>query len=342
MLPEKRKELIIWIASIVGVIIVIIIMYNFAKFMRGLGANNEEVIVYDDPYPNDYVYYGFAVDEDKNYQLMGLDSEFNENQLGLRTFYVMNDLYYYNEHLVLYTDAINQINYNATDKKFNFYEQNSFFSNTTDVIITPGYYVFISNDRLEFCESTECSEKTTISEKLINDTVFNSENQIFYQLSDGVYGYDLSNGEEKNIVTNARNTLEFLAVDEEYLIFTVGNNYWMYTIRSGIAENLNEYVDLDDNYKFICLQNDNLYFQMTNEEDDNVLVGISLTNREILNDSYDIGSEEIINVKPLGDTLIYAELFKDEDVRYVIMDLEERQVIKELENPYVVIRGIEE
>ena len=54
MLPGKRKSLIIWIVSIIGIILVIFAMYNFSKFMRNRGPQESEII--DDAYVEDYLY----------------------------------------------------------------------------------------------------------------------------------------------------------------------------------------------------------------------------------------------------------------------------------------------
>lgn len=342
MLPEKRKELIIWIVSIIGVILVIIIMYNFAKFMRDIGSSNDpEEIIYDDPYPSEYVYYGFMVDDDGNYQLMGFNSEFNETILGLRTFYLMNNLYYYNNHLVLYNDAINQINYNAKEAVFSFYEQNSFFSNNVDVLITPSYYVFASSEKLEYCEYLECSEVIGISDKLINAKVFSSGNKVYYQLDDGVHEYDLSTSDDNLIVENSRNVLNFLAINDNYLIFMVGDSYWMYNINNKIAENISEYINLETGLEFVSLDDNSLYFETTNTEGNNEIVEFSLRERVISGDTYNIGEENVFYSYQLSDGIIYAELSREDEERYVIMDMDEKVILKELENPYVVIREIE-
>ena len=140
MLPDRKKNLIIWVVSIIGVIIVIFLMYNLAKFMHNRSGN---VVVADDTYPADYSYYGISVDEDNNYQLTGLNLDYDETILGLRSFYYIDKLYYFSDHLVLYSDAINQVNYDKNNNTFSFYEINSFYSNQIEVLITDNYYIFI-------------------------------------------------------------------------------------------------------------------------------------------------------------------------------------------------------
>lgn len=341
MLPEKKKELIIWVVSIIGVILVIIIMYNFTKFMRGLGETPAEEIVYDDPYPDVYTYYGFALDEDGNYQLMGLDSEFLETKLGLRSFYSMDNLYYYDNHLVLYTDAINQINYNKEEETFMFYEQNSFFSHSTDVIITPSYYVFITDETLEYCLAPDCTEMTTITDQLADTTVLYTSDSLFYLLNDGVYEYNLEDKESTHIVLNEMRTFELLATDEDYLLFKVDENYWVYQLDRKDTENISFNIAEENPYEFVSLQSNAMYYQTTDAEGNNILKRYSFLTDAVSNYTYNIGKEEVTSSYTLGNYLLYAELSSDDTTRYVIIDLENEEVIKELENSYVVFAEVE-
>ena len=202
MLPGKRKSLIIWIVSIIGIILVIFAMYNFSKFMRNRGPQESEII--DDAYVEDYLYYGFAIDEDGNYQLMGLNNNFEEEKLGLRSFYAMSNMYYYDDHIILYTDAINQINYNKEENKYFFYEIDSFYNNATDVIVTDLYYVFYTSATLEYCSIDNCN-RIQIVDDLVDDIILLNENAVFYQRSDGVYMYDFNTQKSKIVMLPSPN-----------------------------------------------------------------------------------------------------------------------------------------
>ena len=337
MLPEKRKNLIILIISIIAIILVIIIMYNFAKFMRGAGETEEKV--FDDPYPNTYTYYGFITDEDGNYQLMGLDSEFNETLLGLRSFYNMSNLYYYNNHLVMYSDAINQINYNATEENYFLYELNPFYSNATDVLITPAYYVFYTEDTLEYCPSADCN-RAVITDSLLKPEVFSIDNKVFYQLQDGVYEFDLETLESRRIVLNETHEITLLTVSGKYLVFIVDDIYWIYNSSSKVATSLEDRIPEED-YTFISLQNDYFIYQIIGENGNYNLKKYSLRINSPLKTNYDIGKEEITNSIVINDNLLYAELVGDDTLRYVIIDIDEQKVVKELENSYTVLIGVE-
>ena len=72
MLPEYRRKIIISILAVIGIIIVIFAMYNLSKYVREQEKIDDER-VFDDAYPEEYLYYGFIIDEDNNYQLMGIN-----------------------------------------------------------------------------------------------------------------------------------------------------------------------------------------------------------------------------------------------------------------------------
>src|SRR5699024_9731099 len=115
------------------------------------------------------------IDEDGNYQLMGLNNNFEEEKLGLRSFYAMSNMYYYDDHIILYTDAINQINYNKEENKYFFYEIDSFYNNATDVIVTDLYYVFYTSATLEYCSIDNCN-RIQIVDDLVDDIILLNEN----------------------------------------------------------------------------------------------------------------------------------------------------------------------
>ena len=337
MLPGKKKELIILGISIIAIIIVIIIMYNLAKFMNSRG-NNTNTEVVDDPYVADYVYYGFTIDTDNNYQLMAMDAEFNEVSLNLRSFYPMNNLYYYNNHLVLYTDAINQINYNNTENTYTFYELNSFYSNNTDVLITPEYYIFVTDDVLEYCLVTECN-RTKITDTLGGEVLYN-EGSIYYQSSDGIHEFNLEEGSDNLIIEGSN--LVVVATDEDYLLYLNNNNYYAYRYNNGTTTNISASV-LEENpeYEYVGFQNSYFIYKIVDEAGDYVLRKYSLRIRDLLRSTLNMEQEDIVRSFPLTDDLMYAELKSDNMTRYVIMNIDEFALLKDLANPYAVLIGVD-
>ncbi len=340
MLPGKRKKLIIILIAIVAIVIVVIAMYNLAKFMQSKAEIDEDKTA-DDAYVSDYLYYGFIYDEDGNYQLMGLDADFNETLLGLRSFYAMNNLYYYDNHLVLYTDAINQINYDAQEKTYFFYEQNPFYSNDSDVWISPDYYIFYNGERLEYCAKSNC-ERTLISEELADDIILLSNNLIFYELNNGIYMYDLDEGVESLVmIPDQSNNMQLLVANQDYLVFVNGLSIYAYEIDKGLNTNVSEAILVTDpEFSFVTLQDSYIIYQVTDANGDNALKKYSLNIMSNLNTVYNIGKEEVSATMVINDTILYAELADGDNMRYVIMDMEEQKVLKDLDNYYVVMVGV--
>lgn len=339
MLPGKRKSLIIWIVSIIGIILVIFAMYNFSKFMRNRGPQESEII--DDAYVEDYLYYGFAIDKDGNYQLMGLNNNFEEEKLGLRSFYAMSNMYYYDDHIILYTDAINQINYNKEENKYFFYEINSFYNNATDVLVTDLYYVFYTSATLEYCSIDNCN-RIQIADDLVDDIILLNENAVFYQRSDGVYMYDFNTQKSKIVMLPSPNGgLQLLATDGEYVILLNGGEVYSYQISNDSVTNISSVILGDaEEFSVVNVQNGYLIYQVIDEDGHYNLKKYSLKINNILNNTFDIGNESLTSSMVIDDRYLYAELVDDTELRYVIIDMENDKVVKDLENSYVVLIGV--
>lgn len=339
MLPGKRKSLIIWIVSIIGIILVIFAMYNFSKFMRNRGPQESEII--DDAYVEDYLYYGFAIDKDGNYQLMGLNNNFEEEKLGLRSFYAMSNMYYYDDHIILYTDAINQINYNKEENKYFFYEIDSFYNNATDVIVTDLYYVFYTSATLEYCSIDNCN-RIQIVDDLVDDIILLNENAVFYQRLDGVYMYDFNTQKSKIVMLPSPNGgLQLLATDGEYVILLNGGEVYSYQISNDSVTNISSVIfDDAEEFSVVNVQNGYLIYQVIDEDGHYNLKKYSLKINNILNNTFDIGNESLTSSMVIDDRYLYAELVDDTELRYVIIDMENDKVVKDLENSYVVLIGV--
>lgn len=339
MLPEKKRKLIITIVSIIAIILVIILMYNLAKFMQNQSKINDTTTK-DDAYPMVYDYYGFMYDEDGNYQLVGLSSNFEENKLGLRSFYAMSNLYYYNNHLVLYTDAINQINYNKEDEEYFFYEQNSFYSNDTEVYITNKNYIFNNGKKLEYCPKENCTKKV-ISENLSDDIVLIDDELIFYEENNTINSFDITKDEKKTI-DSSNTELQLLALNDKYLIFLKNMSIYVYDLLDGYATDISSSI-LEDTleFTFLSLQDESIIYQTKDEDGNNVIKTYFMPLSDTLNATYNLAKEEVTNCYPITDKLLYAELVLDNRVRYVIMNMETQEIVREFSNPYVVLIGVE-
>ena len=337
MLPEKRKELIIFGASIVGVIIIIILMYNLAKFMHN---RSEKLEAPDDAYDTYYNYYGVITDKDDNYQLVGINSEYIEKEIGLRSFYPINKMYYYNNHLRFYSDAINELRYDNEEEKYYLYELNSFYDNNTKVYLTNEFLIKLNDKTLSY-EEYEKDENNIISENVEKDNILIYDNKIYYITNEGVEVFDFELETKKMLIVKQKDTnINLLQMNAKYLVYDVDGTYFVYNIETEKTTNLSYYIekDIQKEYKFIALTSDNFIFQTTDYANDIVLKKIRLFDNVLLNNTFILGNESIDKVIYFKSGILYAELIdEEENKKNVLMDVEGEKILKELKNTYITL-----
>ena len=338
MLPDRKKNLIIWIVSIIGVIIVIFLMYNLAKFMHNRSGN---VVVADDTYPADYSYYGISVDEDNNYQLTGLNLDYDETILGLRSFYYIDKLYYFSDHLVLYSDAINQVNYDKNNNTFSFYEINSFYSNQIEVLITDNYYIFIAPTEIYYSSKNDLNNTKSITNTLVSDVALIQENSLYYEQEDGIYVYNFEEESSNLLVADVAN-VELVDIADNYLLYMMDNQLWAYSLRRQNTINVGQKISDEESkaFTYVALVPDYLLYEVEDQEGNNVLKKYSFALNMPLKAEMDLQNETIMNAFYIEENRLYIELVKEDLVRYLIVDYNTNSIVKELENKYTVILPI--
>lgn len=338
MLPSRRKKIIIIAVSIIALVLIVIGMYYFSSFMRNIN-NDEEPIIYDDSYLNDYLYYGFYLDANNNYQLVGLNESYEEKELGLRTFYKMNNLYYYNNHLVLYSDAINQINYNSSNDTYSFYELNSFYSSNTDVLITPNYYVFVTATSLDYCVIDNCV-RSTITNELVNSEVVVNDHYVFYQTNMGIYMFNLETSETEEVLAY-EDELHIIMTRDDYLVMQRKDAYWVYKISNRELRNISEAIinNGDTTYDFVNLQNEYFLYQ-TVVDNHYVLKKYSLRINDILQNYYTLAGR-IEKSIVINDSLLYTEVAEGENSLPLLIDIDDGSILQNLNYQYEVLIGVE-
>lgn len=338
MLPDRKKNLIIWVVSIIGVIIVIFLMYNLAKFMHNRSGN---VVVADDTYPADYSYYGISVDEDNNYQLTGLNLDYDETILGLRSFYYIDKLYYFSDHLVLYSDAINQVNYDKNNNTFSFYEINSFYSNQIEVLITDNYYIFIAPTEIYYSLKNDLNNTKSITNTLVSDVALIQENSLYYEQEDGIYVYNFEEESSNLLVADVAN-VELVDIADNYLLYMMDNQLWAYSLRRQNTINVGQKISDEESkaFTYVALVPDYLLYEVEDQEGNNVLKQYSFALNMPLKAEMDLQNETIMNAFYIEENRLYIELVKEDLVRYLIVDYNTNSIVKELENKYTVILPI--
>ncbi len=341
MLPEAKKKLIFTIVAIVGVIIVIIIMYNLAKYMKNHGESPE--VVYDDPYPTVYNYYGVEYSDEGTYKLIGFDENFVRNDLNLRIFFPINTLYWRNNHLAFYSDATNELRYNKEEEKYYLYELDTFYSNNIDIKIVDDYLILIENNTLSY-RKIDSDEETEITNQLVNKDVLTRDNYIYYVVNAGVYEYDLETGSSKLIMIKGSNDEQRLvAISNKFLIVQSVEKIYSYEFKNGSLVTINNKLDEgeDTSIKFVGLIGTTLVYQIE-KEGEYILRTYSLAINSNTYQDLNLGYEQVEYSYGINDRYIYAELKISDKERNVIIDMDDKKVSKELENRYKLILEVEE
>ncbi len=333
MLPERRKKLIFTIVAIIGVILVIIIMYNLAKYMRNQGTDTPEER--DDAYKEVYPYYGVYYDDEGTYKLAGLNGSFEEFDLGLRIFFPINNLFWRNNHLVFYSDATNELRYNSEDEVYTLYELDTLYSNNIDIIVAGDTLIMVEDNTLSY-RGIASEEVVTVNENLVSEKVLYQNNKLYYIVSAGVYEYDMENGSTRLVMIKGSSTnQDIIAINDNYLIIQNDSEYFVYELDSSNVSSISNDLEYDDAL-FIALMGDYFIYQI-NTEDGYVLRTYSLKINDDVNRNFQLSYEEVTNSFGINDDYIYAELSDGEDTRNVIIGMRDGRVIKELDNRYRVI-----
>ena len=333
MLPERRKKLIFTIVAIIGVVLVIIIMYNLAKYMRNQGVETPEER--DDAYPEVYPYYGVYYDTEGTYKLTGLNGSFEEFDLGLRIFFPINNLFWRNNHLVFYSDATNELRYNSEDEVYTLYELDTFYSNNVDIIIAGDTLIMVEDNVLSY-RTINANDTTIINENLISEDVFYKNNKLYYIVAAGIYEYNMENGSSRLVMIKGSSTNQYLvAINDDYLILQNDNTYYSYDLKDYTITNITNEMEYEE-FDFVALMGPYFIYQIE-DESGFTLRTFSLDINDDVNRNLQLGNEVISLAYGINDNYIYAELSDGEDTRYVIISMRDGRVIKELENRYRIL-----
>ncbi len=312
MLPEKRKNLIIAIVSIIVIAIVVIMIALLSKYIKDL---NRENTPQDDNYTNIYDYIGITKDEDGIYKIYGINQN-AETYLNLKTFYDIKDVLSINNRVVLYSDATNEIRYDKEKDEFYFYELDSYYAKAEKVNLTSDYVVMKKDSTLHYWEYG--SEKKKNIDKVDDFLAIN--NKIYYLKNSEINVYDIK-----------KNTTKLISVFDNYeevnLLYV--NNSYLYYMRSNMlyACNVN---NLD------CKNLDYILFLAPSKDgvitySENTLKNYNIIKKKNVNE-YELNGK-LNKMIYLNNNLYYLSFEKN----YVIIDMETENIWKNLENDYLYL-----
>lgn len=329
MLPEKKKNLIIGIVAIVLLIVVIIIIANISNKIKS--KNNEEEERNNYVYPSNYDYIGILKDEYDVYKVYGINND-EEVYLNVSTFYEIKDILEKDNKLLFYSDAINELRYDG--KSFYLYELNSFYNNAYNIYLTTNNIVLQKDNTLMYFDyASNIDNATTISDNLLNDTVYVRSNSVYYMLEDGIYKYNMLNSENTNLFPDI-NEYTLIAVDKTHFYFTKDNITYTYNVTTDTLRDITYLVK--NSILVTTLENGFIYIK-----DDN---GIKTINDYSWDDdktfSYPI-DYNIIASKKLSTEELYIKKSGGDTTQDIIVNVESDEVIKELEHNYLYIMKVQ-
>lgn len=246
MLPDKRKKLMIITISIIFLVLVVLGVSFITKMIK----KNVETPFISDIYPKDAIYIGIQHDSKNDTEVLTvLNGSFEKTTHALSTFYKISDYKVINNRLVIYSDAINEIAYKASDDEFIFNEIDSFYSNKLDVRLAQDYVVFLTDKGTLEYRNYNASEKVknkTIATDLDKENFIVIKNIVFYRDIEGIIGYNMDT-EQKVTVISASQTFYPYIVDanEQYVLTKSNDRYAIYDVNSNTTTYINETLSVE-------------------------------------------------------------------------------------------------
>lgn len=329
MLPESRKKLIISVISIIVIIIVVFLIAKLSAFIKS--KNTTEPVDTNDDYANLYDYYGFMKDSDSVYHLYGLkDGE--EMSLDLKTFYDIQDIIVKDNHLIIYSDALNEIRYNKNNKAFHFYELNSSYSSKYKIKIASKYLITYKDNTLAYLNYTddltnEIKIAASVSDYLV------TENMVYYVQNGSLYSFDLTSF-ENTLINNFHNEVMIKEITDKKIYYELADQLYFIDTDSKVITKLEDIVK-DDKITFIVANSDGFIYKV-----DNILKSYSIKtySSNVIAQNF---TSEILTIENISDNEYLMSLKEEysDEIKNVIINFDTDK-ITELTNNYVTIKKV--
>jgi hypothetical protein len=346
MLPEKRKNLIIALIAIILIIVVAIIISGIGKIVQN--KQNGEQTRRNDTYPTTYSYMGLVIDSENVYRINGLTQDFNEEYMGVRSFYNTTDIVNLNGKITLYSDALNEIRYDKKEKEYYLYAIDEFYEKESDALIGDGYIIYFKDSSIYLhVVNTDKSTDEVISDNYIYNgkkgIIYN--NKFYYLESDGVHEYIPSTKDNNLIIIKMEEdeVINLLDADNNYLVYTQGGILKIFGIGGHMVININSILSSTDysEVTFVGYVNHDILLEVTTDATQ-VLKKYSIMNNSMYDFEIDLEGFNVEKGFIINSNYYYIDLINDlNKEKHIIVDLTDGSVVKELENKYesiVVVR----
>lgn len=320
MLPEKKKKIIIGVITIIVSIVVVLLLWKLSSYIKSKNTDNDTKRRNDD-YSDIYKYVGVLKDEDNILNFYGINDE--EVSLGVRTFYDIEDIKVYDKKLRMYADATNELRYDKKDNEYYFYELDTKYSNKYEVKINDKYVVVLSDDTLKYWEYN--GEEVIINENVKIDSFYLIDDIIYYMFDGNLYSYDIKALKEERILRLTSDSV-LLGINNAYAYVKSNEELIVYKLEGAIKYNIKDYIK---DYEFVTISFNGFILKQ-----DNTLKEYSILTASTKDIISDFNYEVLKSIK-LSNSEYFMKLNNEMEEKYVIIDIDEGRIIKELDNDYL-------
>ena len=340
MLPERRKNFIIFIVGIIIFILLVISIFGISKYIKNRNAENNKDIDdrVSDPYPNDYAYYGIGLDLENIYRVYGITSNYVEKYIGVRSFYKVQDSIIKDNHLTVYTDGINELRYDAENRDFYMYRSDDFYSNNVSVRLTKDYILVFNSDNIVTKRAYNTNEEKIIIRNIDIKDILIKDNMMYFTDNKAIYSLDLTRDYQTKLDIKVdpeaeSNEFKLLDCDNTYLVYTYNNNLYFYHFGSSSIKTIEIFSIRNENLDFISMTGTGFYYEVLGEDGTYSVKFYSYLNNTI--EEVYLSRFKVTKIVQLNDGIYYMDILANDAKESILYSYKEQDIIKRLENRYL-------
>ena len=329
MLPESRKKIMISVISIIVIVIVVFLIAKLSAFIKS--KNTTEPVDANDAYADLYDYYGFMKDSDNVYHLYGIkDGE--ESSLDLKTFYDIQDLIIKDKHLIIYSDALNEIRYDKNNQAFHFYELNSSYSSKYKVKLASDYLITCKDNTLAYLNYTDDFAKDNKIATGVSDYLV-TKNMVYYVQDGSLYSFNLTSL-KSTLINNFHNEIIIKGITDKKIYYEFAEKLYYIDTDSKVITKLEDVIE--DNEITFLISNSEGFIYQTNDS----LKAYSIKGYSTQVIAEDFKSEVLTIVNISTDEYFMSLKEEDSDeIQNVLVNFDTNEII-ELTNNYIAIEKV--
>lgn len=333
MHKDKKKLLLVGFIFIIFLIVVIIIISLITSYVK----NKDNKLQESDPYPIEFAYMGVLYDSQNGYEIIvPLDNDFNKSEISANSFYNIKDIKSFNNKVMVYSDALNEVAYSNADSRLYLEEINSFYDANSVVKLANDYIVLVANGSIQYIRKTDNdAEKEEIEKGLEEQSIAVINNKVYYRNSGGIVCFDIDNKSTTLIIpTNNDNSLNIVDYNDEYILLESNNEYSIYDLEKKELFSLKGLIN-DDITKILSLYSNGFIYEKNNPYE---LVSYSLFFKRNEDAIFKMPDGFVVNnMYHISGNLCFVDMIRDNEHKYYIYDARNKDFVKELNEDYKYI-----